>query len=149
MQVHKTVERQLNTLEDTRMLSEEIANEFKGGDVLLLFGDLGAGKTTTAKMILQTLGVVADITSPTFTLMNVYELPKAKNGITTAIHIDAYRIEAEHELTDIGLQDYLGQPGTVCLIEWPEKIPTLLQNKKTVSLYLEHATEGRMATLTL
>ena len=140
--------RELMGVADTVALGNELATTIEDKDILLLFGELGAGKTTLAKAMLESLGVTDDTTSPTFTLMNVYRLPNVKNGIHTAVHVDAYRIETESELTDIGLQDYLGQPGTVCLIEWPEKIPNLLQAHKTVSLHLAHTPNGRSATIT-
>lgn len=149
MQVCSINEKELHTLEDTVACGKTIAEALEEKDILLLFGELGAGKTTTAKTIIESFGVTSDITSPTFTLMNVYTLPKEVRGITTIVHVDAYRIEEESELTDIGLQDYLGQPGTVCLIEWPEKIPNLLQQKKTYTLHLTHTKNGRNATLNI
>ncbi len=147
MQPSKSGVQILHTTEETVALGHNIAELLEERDILLLYGELGAGKTTTAKAILQGLGVTNDITSPTFTLMNVYKLPAEIRGITTAVHVDAYRIENESELTDIGFQDYLQEPGTVCLIEWPEKIPELLREKITTSIHLAHTKHGRIITI--
>lgn len=112
------------------------ASQLKGGDVVLLHGDLGAGKTTFTKGIARGLGIKDTITSPTFTLMNVYEGGKL-------VHIDTYRLESPHELIAIGAADYVGQPETISIIEWPEKIQDLLGDKKTVSVFLKHTSAGR------
>lgn len=110
--------------------------QLHGGDILLLIGDLGAGKTSLVKGVAAGLGIKQEITSPTFTLMNVYKIKNYK--IKNLIHIDTYRLKNEKELVEIGVEDYLGQPDTVCVIEWPEKITELLKNKKTTTIALEH-----------
>ncbi len=122
---------------------QEFSSTLRGGDIVTLHGELGAGKTTLTKGILQGMGVKEILGSPTFTLMNVYGVPAPKNEISTVIHIDAYRTESEAEFLDIGIEDYLGKEDTVCIIEWPEKISGLLKNKKITPLYLTHIPEGR------
>ena len=109
---------------------------------MCLYGDLGAGKTTLTKGIAEGLGVKETITSPTFALMNVYNIKTLKReNKKTLVHIDTYRLKNEQELIDIGAEDYLGDKDTICIIEWPEKISTLLQNKKTISVEIEHVEE--------
>ncbi len=105
---------------------------------MLLSGDLGAGKTSLIKGIAVGLGIKQKITSPTFTLMNVYEIGNKKLEIKKLIHIDTYRLKDEKELLEIGVEDYLGRPDTICAIEWPEKISGLLKNRKTIKINLEH-----------
>ncbi len=121
---------------ETEEFGKKLSAKLKGGDILLLSGDLGAGKTSLVKGIAKGLGVEHEITSPTFTLMNVYEIKNS--GIKKFVHIDTYRLKDEKELLEIGIEDYLGEANTVCVIEWPEKISGLLKDKKTTSIALEH-----------
>ena len=105
---------------------------------MLLSGDLGAGKTSLVKGIAKGLGIKHEITSPTFTLLNIYEVKSLKSKVKSLVHIDTYRLKDENELLEIGVEDYLGEPNTVCIIEWPEKILGLLTNIKTTAITLEH-----------
>lgn len=98
--------------------------------IVLFFGDMGSGKTTLIKAILKRLGCKAEISSPTFSIVNEYEL---HSGI--AYHFDFYRIEDENEAFDIGLEEYL-YSGNWCFIEWPEKILNLLPDQAS-KIYLE------------
>lgn len=126
---------------ETINLGEKIASNFNGGDIILLKGELGSGKTTLVKGIAKFLKINPnDITSPTFTLMNVYPVTDNTN-IKSMVHIDTYRLDDEKELLDIGIEDYLGKPDTICLIEWPEKINKLLENKKTIKIMIENENE--------
>ncbi|MBI4098599.1 MAG: tRNA (adenosine(37)-N6)-threonylcarbamoyltransferase complex ATPase subunit type 1 TsaE [Candidatus Magasanikbacteria bacterium] len=127
------------------------ARKLHGGDVVLLHGELGAGKTTFAKGIAKGLGVKETVTSPTFALMGVYPIPDdeiprlaslARDDTTGAAHqlchIDTYRLKNADELRAIGVEDYIGDPHTITIIEWPEKIKPLLKGKKTISLTFTH-----------
>ncbi|EKE07662.1 MAG: hypothetical protein ACD_18C00018G0002 [uncultured bacterium] len=116
-----------NTTKEMIVLGEKIASKLTGGDIILLQGELGAGKTTMSKGIAKGLGITDEIVSPTFTLMNVYE-----NG--KLVHIDTYRLENADGLLEIGVEDYLGQADTITIVEWPEKIKNLLDNKKTIEI---------------
>jgi tRNA threonylcarbamoyladenosine biosynthesis protein TsaE len=86
-----------------------------GNSVVLLSGDLGAGKTTLVKALCDSYGVNEPVTSPTFSLINEYESPV----IGVICHMDLYRIEKTGDLVQIGLEEYLDS-GRLCLIEWPE-----------------------------
>ncbi len=119
----------------------EIAKDLTGGDIVLLHGDLGAGKTTITKGIAKGLGIEDEMVSPTFTLMNVYADGKL-------VHIDTYRLEDEEQLIEIGVEDYLARPETITIIEWPEKIDGLLKGKKVVNVMIEHVDEGRKINIT-
>ncbi len=123
---------------ETIALAKNTAQKLEGGAILLLEGDLGAGKTTFTKGIAEAFGIKDDIVSPTFTLMQVYTLPKEIRGIKKLIHIDTYRLDDEQAFMDIGAMDYIGEPNTVSIIEWPEKITTLLKEKKTTRVALHH-----------
>ena len=101
--------------EETIAFGERLGALLCEGDVLVLTGDLGAGKTQLTKGIAAALGVTADVTSPTFTIQMVY--PGRDLDLN---HFDLYRIERADQLEDTGLFDVLGADG-VCVIEWGEQ----------------------------
>jgi len=134
--------------QETTNFGRKIAASLHGGDIIALHGDLGAGKTTLIKGIATHFGI-NDVVSPTFTLMQVYQIQNSKFKIENFVHIDTYRLNNEQELTTIGIADYLGAPDTICLIEWPEKIPNLLKNKKVLRIALEHTESETARQITL
>ncbi len=87
----------------------------------LLEGEMGAGKTTLVKAICLSLGVVSAVQSPTFSIVNEYVTDQKQ----TIYHFDCYRLKDDNEAFDIGLEEYLDS-GCICLIEWPDKIASLL-----------------------
>lgn len=110
-----------NGAEDTRRFACELATAFKGGEVLLLSGDLGVGKTVFAKGVAEALGINEDIKSPTFTLSCEYD-----SGRLRLLHIDAYRLANGAEAEACGLNERFGDSDTVTLIEWPSQIESVL-----------------------
>lgn len=102
--------------EETFQLAHELAEDFKGEEVVLLFGELGAGKTVFAKGIASGLGLKDHhhVCSPSFTLVNIYQ---AKYSI---YHVDLYRLGKKAEILDLGWEDYIGQG--VVIVEWAEKL---------------------------
>jgi tRNA threonylcarbamoyladenosine biosynthesis protein TsaE len=102
--------------EETFELARRMASDFKGKEVVLLSGELGAGKTVFAKGLAAGAGVVATdrVSSPSFTLVNVYE------GRWPVFHIDLYRLEREAEILDLGWEDYLGEG--IVVVEWAERL---------------------------
>ncbi len=125
---------------ETKKIATAFEKTLAGGMIVCLHGELGAGKTTFVKGLAEALGVKETMTSPTFTLMNVHPVPKHPN-IKTLVHIDTYRLKNGHELLDIGVEDYLGQPGVLTLVEWPEKIADLLSEKKVTNVSIDHLDE--------
>lgn len=123
--------------EETRLAGENLATTLQDGDIVLLSGDLGAGKTTFMKGLAKGFGIQEELTSPTFTLMNVYPVSDHQT-VRHVVHIDTYRLQKEQELIDIGAEDYLAKPETISVIEWPEKIPALLAGKLCVPVALTH-----------
>ena len=105
---------------ETRTLGERMGREAKPGAVYALCGDLGAGKTVFAQGFAAGLGITAHVTSPTFTLLQVYE-----EGRLPLYHFDLYRIEDACEADDIGCEEYFSGNG-VCLVEWAERAEELL-----------------------
>ena len=101
--------------EETGHLAELVGQRVREGTVLCLEGGLGAGKTLFTQHLAHILGVEGDVTSPTFTLMNVYE------GICPIFHFDLYRLSQEEELDDIGFYEYTEDPEGIVVIEWPDK----------------------------
>ncbi len=130
-----------NSPEETYEFGEKLTDHFRGGDILLLIGELGAGKTTLIKGLAVGFGIDNEITSPTFTLMNHYSTHD--HTIKNLVHIDTYRLKDEKELKDIGIEDYLSDPESLCIIEWPEKMVELLKNKKTFTITIEHLAENQ------
>ncbi len=109
--------------EETRELGRCLAGELKAGDVILLEGDLGAGKSELARGVALGLGVAETVTSPSFTILNVYE-----SGRLPLYHFDWYRLESEEELYELGMDEYLGGDG-VALVEWPGRCPDAVPEK--------------------
>jgi tRNA threonylcarbamoyladenosine biosynthesis protein TsaE len=126
----------------TRDLGAQIAARLQGGDVVLLCGELGAGKTTLVQGLAQALGVKSEVSSPTFTLIHEHE------GQWPLLHLDAYRLEnlAWDELRDAGLEDFLARGDAVRLIEWPAMIEAWLPEPR-LSVQLEIEGETRRAEL--
>ena len=108
---------------DTREVGRKLAKQLKTGDVVLLTGNLGAGKSELARGIAQGLGVAGPVTSPTFTLLNIYE-----TGSVPLHHFDWYRIEDPEELVLAGLDEEIGRD-SITLIEWHERAPELIPSR--------------------
>jgi tRNA threonylcarbamoyladenosine biosynthesis protein TsaE len=113
----------IENLEAFAAFARLFAQSLRGGEVIGLVGDLGSGKTTFVQHVAEALGVKDAVRSPTFVLMNIYDLPKNRVNITSLCHVDAYRFEKEKELSDIGFEEYAGQPGIVTFVEWADKVP--------------------------
>lgn len=110
-----TVEFVTSSQEETIALGRTLGSLLREGDVLVLTGDLGAGKTQLTKGIARGMGILGDVTSPTFTIEMVYEGERMP-----LYHFDLYRLVDAGELEDIGLYDILGGDGP-CVIEWGER----------------------------
>ncbi|MGH8162939.1 MAG: tRNA (adenosine(37)-N6)-threonylcarbamoyltransferase complex ATPase subunit type 1 TsaE [Rhodanobacteraceae bacterium] len=122
-------------------MARRLAPALRDGGVLYLRGELGAGKTTFARALLQTLGAGERIKSPTYSLLERYVLRDGRD----AFHLDLYRIAAPGELEWLGL-DELRDPRALVLIEWPERGGAELP-PTDLEITLEHADGGRRAGL--
>lgn len=106
---------------ETRALGERLGRRLRVGDVLLLNGDLGAGKTTLAQGIAAGLGVTDFVQSPTFTLVAEYEARTGDGAPARLYHLDLYRLRDEADLESFGYEQYLAPEDGVSVIEWPER----------------------------
>lgn len=125
------------TREETIQAAERFAAVLQGGDVVLLSGELGAGKTTFTKGIALALGVKEPVTSPTFTIIKEYKGEKL-----SLYHMDMYRLSGD--LTELGLEEYLGKKDGVSVIEW---CCTDDFHARVFDIALEYCGEGRKITI--
>jgi tRNA threonylcarbamoyladenosine biosynthesis protein TsaE len=104
------------------------AKRLKGGEIVGLVGELGAGKTTFVQSMSRVFSVKAPVRSPTYILLQELKVPKAvakKTGINAIVHIDAYRLKNEQELFAIGFEDFAERHDVVIMIEWADRLPSV------------------------
>ena len=118
-----------NSEDETVAEGEKLGRALEPGAVVAMYGGLGAGKTAFARGLASGLGVSANVSSPTFTIVNEYQ------GKIPLFHFDLYRLENENELYDIGWDEYL-ERGGVCAVEWSEKVPGAFP-PDAVSVFIE------------
>lgn len=119
-------------IESVAEVASMTANAIDHTNILLLNGDLGAGKTTFTQSLAMQLGVSGEITSPTFNIVNTLKTEDGK----TIYHFDLYRIKHPEELIEIGFEEYLDS-GNLCIIEWPERAEGFIQGEY-LQLNIEH-----------
>lgn len=122
----------------TEAFGRALAAKLRAGDVIALFGALGAGKTTLSRGILRGLGHEGDVASPTFPIVQAYAPPDTRLSVW---HVDLYRIGHESELEELGLDEARGH--AAMLIEWPERLPALWPG--TLRLTLDAQADGARA----
>jgi tRNA threonylcarbamoyladenosine biosynthesis protein TsaE len=125
--------------EETEALGARIAALIRPGDVLALYGDLGAGKTTLARGILRGLGFEGDVASPTFSIVIAYDPPDTRLPLA---HVDLYRIEDPGELEELALDEALADGALV--IEWPERMGPALW-REALRIRIERTETGGRA----
>lgn len=116
-----TAEEIFYSLPQIQDVAQKLLRAGRNVNVWALHGTLGSGKTTLTKAILNALGSHETVASPTFSIVNEYQTDQGE----TVYHFDFYRIKNEMEAYDIGTDEYFDS-GHLCLVEWPEKIPSLL-----------------------
>jgi tRNA threonylcarbamoyladenosine biosynthesis protein TsaE len=128
-----------NSEAETHLLARELAAALEAGDVLLLSGDLGAGKTTFVRGLAEGLGIdPADVSSPTFTLLHEY-----RGGRLTLYHADLYRLD-KTATGDLGLEE-TGVRDGVLAIEWPDRLTHQLPGARTVTMEFAGETARRIS----
>jgi tRNA threonylcarbamoyladenosine biosynthesis protein TsaE len=128
------------SLTDTSELAARVGAVLRPGDLILLEGDLGAGKTAFVQALAASLGVTDGVTSPTFTLMNIY--PTAAFDL---VHVDVYRLEMLSEVTDLALAEMLDD-GAVVAVEWGERAAAALPADR-LHIRIGSEDEGRVFEL--
>ncbi len=130
----------LETADQTEALGHAIASALETGDVLLLSGPVGAGKSALARAIIQArLGRAEEVPSPTFTLVQTYDAPDGN-----VWHADLYRLSHPDEIVELGLEEAFST--AICLIEWPDRLGRLTP-EHPVRITLSYAGDGREASV--
>ena len=133
---------QINSLAELNLVVDELEQLISTQKIFILYGDLGSGKTTLIKTLLQRLDV-QHVNSPTFSIINNYY--SSTNG--EIYHVDGYRIENEDEVENLGFQDIIDED-CLCFIEWPEKFLNFLP-KNYVEIKIKVLNTQRIITLSL
>lgn len=115
---------------DTQKAGENFARDLVAGDIVLLTGELGAGKTTFVQGLAGALGVKDRVISPTFMLVRKHRIRQPKTAIKNVYHIDLYRLEGQLDIKSLGLDDMFADESGLFLIEWGEKHEGLVASKE-------------------
>jgi len=128
---------------DTFNIGKQFARRLKNGDIVAIYGDLGAGKTEFVKGICNYFDVDDIVTSPTFTIMNHYGSEKSEKPVSI-YHIDLYRLKNDKEIEDIGLDECLISKDCIKIIEWAEKANGMLpENRYNVFIHQDENSDTR------
>jgi tRNA threonylcarbamoyladenosine biosynthesis protein TsaE len=124
-----------HSVEETEAAAAELARTLRGGEVIALYGEMGAGKTQFVRGLVKGLhGNGRSVSSPTFVLLNVYDTPGMK-----VFHLDAYRVRGPSDFEAIGFSELLEQQGVV-VVEWPSRVTDLLPDSR-INVFIETADE--------
>lgn len=132
----ESTEKTLATLEalqaEAAVLVSTLAPKESGATLVTLTGELGTGKTSFTQGVARALGIEESVTSPTFVLEKVYELPEeTSRGFKRLIHIDAYRLESGSALRPLGFDELMQDKHNLILLEWPERVADALPEADT------------------
>ncbi len=133
------------SVSDTIKLGEKMAKKIKSGTIILLHGDLGAGKTHFVKGLARGLKNKSQVTSPTFTIMNAYE-----GGRLPVYHFDMYRLSSAEEAIEAGLEEYFDIKSLdgVSVVEWSENVPGLIKGN-VIDITIEKAEDENKRIITI
>jgi tRNA threonylcarbamoyladenosine biosynthesis protein TsaE len=124
----------------TLVLGRALSKGLKAGDVIYLVGELGAGKTTLARGLIEAVAGTTDVLSPTYNIVQIYQTPEFELW-----HVDLYRLKAPEEAFELGLEDAF--LAAVCLVEWPERLQDGLGQPGLIVRLAPDGAGGRTATL--
>lgn len=131
------MEFKITKIEEWQIIIDEILPQLQH-NIVLLKGNLGAGKTTFTQFLLKSLGSIDEVSSPTYAIVNEYDSPKG-----TIFHFDLYRMKNINEVYDIGIEEYLDN-SYLCIIEWPEIYEEELADFPHHELKIENTGEERV-----
>lgn len=126
----------VNNLDEWQQVAEKVSHLLKH-NILLLKGNLGAGKTTFTKFLLKTLGSTDEVSSPTYAIVNEYTAPQG-----SIFHFDLYRMKSVDEVYDIGMDEYLDR-AWLCIVEWPEIYASEFNGLPYHEMLIENSDTGR------
>jgi len=131
------------SVEGTLALAERIAEMLPAPKLVILRGEVGAGKTTLVKGVASALGAATedDVTSPTFTIVHEYEGTKVR-----LFHLDLYRLETEEQIAVLGLDEMAGYDNALVLVEWGDRFESIVK-RADAEIYIEHGDEDERAFL--
>lgn len=129
---NKIIKKISNSPEESLIIAENIGKNCQGGEIFLLSGDLGAGKTAFCQGLAKGLGVNNKINSPTFNILKLYKVKNTK--ISLFCHIDAYRLSSGEDLINLGIDEIFSNNKSVTAIEWPEKVKSAWKKEKNLKI---------------
>lgn len=132
-----------NNCNETKKVAAEFVKQLKGGDIICMYGDLGAGKTAFVQGMAEGLGITEYVTSPTFTIVSEYY------GKLPLYHFDVYRIGDSEEMFEIGFEEYINGKG-ISVIEWAELIEDIIPPERyivDIRKNLDNGTDYREITI--
>ena len=132
-----------HSAEETKKIAKEFASTLKGGEFVALKGELGAGKTTFVQGLAEALGVTDPVRSPTFTIMNIYNANH--DAIKKIVHLDCYRLGSCKDLNALELEEWLNQPDTIIITEWPFKEMSEMKNSRMITIDLSSESKREIA----
>ena len=133
-------------IRQTQDLGRGLAKKLRGGEILCLYGELGSGKTTFARGMINYFLPAKRVLSPTFIIVRHY-YPE-NNKINHIIHSDLYRLNKGREIEDLGLSEFFHRSGCVVLIEWPDRMKGLLPSKRTDIRFIQTDNRNRTIKIT-
>lgn len=133
----------VKTATEMQESAKAFAASLQPGDVILLRGDLGAGKTTFTQGLAEGLQAKGPVRSPTFSLMNIYPISDTSSSLRHLVHVDLYRIEKESELQELGLEEWMGRADTIMVVEWPREGVRIPSGTRCIEMDFEVRGEKR------
>ncbi len=128
-------------------LVNELEPEATHATLITLSGELGAGKTTFTQFLAKALGVDDTVNSPTFVIERIYDIPEnAAARYARLVHIDAYRLQNDSELTALGFEEIMSHPKNLIMLEWPENVPIIAQQAQVRLVFKALSDESRQIT---
>jgi tRNA threonylcarbamoyladenosine biosynthesis protein TsaE len=137
------LELRASSIADTHAVAAAVASLSRSGDIIILAGEMGSGKTAFAQGVARAMGVEEPVTSPTFTLVHSYDLPEPVHGARMLHHADLYRLDRTSELADLALFE-LAEFGGIVLIEWGDIVESMFGDHLVVRLQSDDAAEGNV-----